>query len=972
MANKALKGLTIKIGADTTDLHKSLESVEKQSKSLSGELGEINKLLKLDPSNTDLLAQKQKVLAEAISKTQDKLGTLKEAEAQVQAQFERGEVSEAQYRALQREIIATENKLAKYKSAAKETAEAVDKLGKASNDAANGLDDEAAAAEQAENATEDLDDASNDLAKGGLAAATTAALAAAAAVAAIAEESREYRTEMGKLDTAFQSVGFSGETATNTYKKLQSVIGETDQSVEAAQQIALLAKSEQDAAEWADLAAGVIGRFGDALQPETFYEAANETIKLGTATGAYTQLLEGCGESVDEFNEGLAACNTAQEKQEYMLDVTSRLLGSAAVQYRKNNAEVIRSNEATEKWNESLADMGEQVEPVMTDVRALGATLLKDAKEPLKDIAGFIRQSVIPAIKNVSSWCRENTPVIKSGLVGVTAALVAYKVATIAAEVAHKGLKGAILATTAAQKALQLVQSATPWGLAATAIAGVSIALATYVRSTKEAKQSVEVLTAEEKALVAAAKEASDAFREQTAAIDAEETSILSSMGHTEALAKELIGLADASGKVQESDEARAQFILGELNEALGTEYSMTNGLIQNYGDLEASIYDLIKAKTAEYLLEKNREAYIAAVEKEAEAWDALIATEKDYKSQIKATAEARIEYRKAQIATNQAISEGADNVEYYRNLETKAYNQKDKAIKALRDKMQAYDEAKADYVSYQETILQYQTAEEQALQGNYQATQEILAGKGQEYRNFTGVVDDETGKVLGVLDKEATDAGIKAEWTKKNFEDGIAGFTETMATEAAQGYSDALSAFDTAYDDAYAVGSDLGTGLVDGMNDWLPTVADTMASAVNAALEAAREAADSHSPARKTIELGEDMGEGEKIGIENKTKDVKRAAAEQVSAALDAYSLQDVEGQRALRSVTQQQFYNYSVEQTAVANANTPMLEKILTAIEQGHVLVLDSDAIVGGTADRMDRALGRRKILASGGVIL
>ena len=69
MASKALRGLTIEIGGDTTELNKALDSVDKRTKNLSSELGEINRALKLDPTNTELLAQKQKVLADSISTT---------------------------------------------------------------------------------------------------------------------------------------------------------------------------------------------------------------------------------------------------------------------------------------------------------------------------------------------------------------------------------------------------------------------------------------------------------------------------------------------------------------------------------------------------------------------------------------------------------------------------------------------------------------------------------------------------------------------------------------------------------------------------------------------------------------------------------------------------------------------------------------------------------------------------------------
>ena len=154
MANN-IKGLTVEIGGDTTKLGKALEEVNKKSRDLSSELGEINRALRLDPGNTELLVQKQKVLAEAISNTAEKLDTLKHAEKQVQEQFERGEVSEEQVRALQREIITTTNKLDSYEKAAKETAEQVDKLGFESEATEKQVDKLGDEAEQTGNQLED-------------------------------------------------------------------------------------------------------------------------------------------------------------------------------------------------------------------------------------------------------------------------------------------------------------------------------------------------------------------------------------------------------------------------------------------------------------------------------------------------------------------------------------------------------------------------------------------------------------------------------------------------------------------------------------------------------------------------------------------------------------------------------------------------------------------------------------------------
>ena len=119
MADK-IKGLTIEIGGETTNLQKSMSEVNSKTKDLKTELKDVERLLKLDPGNTELIAQKQKLLADSIGETKNKLDQLKEAEKQVQEQFENGEVSEEQYRALQREVIKTESDLKKLEKTSKD------------------------------------------------------------------------------------------------------------------------------------------------------------------------------------------------------------------------------------------------------------------------------------------------------------------------------------------------------------------------------------------------------------------------------------------------------------------------------------------------------------------------------------------------------------------------------------------------------------------------------------------------------------------------------------------------------------------------------------------------------------------------------------------------------------------------------------------------------------------------------------
>lgn len=139
MASKNIKGITIEIGGNTSPLNKALEGSNKTTRDLQSELRQVEKLLKLDPTNTELLAQKQKLLAESVSSVKGKLETLKIAEAQVQEQFEKGEVSEEQYRALQREVIKTEQDLNKFEKQAKETGEESATAGKEVGTAGNSI-----------------------------------------------------------------------------------------------------------------------------------------------------------------------------------------------------------------------------------------------------------------------------------------------------------------------------------------------------------------------------------------------------------------------------------------------------------------------------------------------------------------------------------------------------------------------------------------------------------------------------------------------------------------------------------------------------------------------------------------------------------------------------------------------------------------------------------------------------------------
>ena len=123
-----IKGITIEIGGDTTGLDKALKSVNSSITHTQSALKDVNKLLKLDPANTELLTQKQKLLKDAISSTKEKLDALKQAQVQAKEQLENGDLGQDKYDALQREIIETEQELKRLQQEAATTSTALAKI----------------------------------------------------------------------------------------------------------------------------------------------------------------------------------------------------------------------------------------------------------------------------------------------------------------------------------------------------------------------------------------------------------------------------------------------------------------------------------------------------------------------------------------------------------------------------------------------------------------------------------------------------------------------------------------------------------------------------------------------------------------------------------------------------------------------------------------------------------------------------
>ena len=128
MASK-IKGIIVEIGGDTVGLQKALKDVNDKAKNVSSEMREVEKALKLDPTNTELLAQKQQLLSKQTEIAKEKLSALKEVQKQVEQQFKNGQIGEEQYRAFQREVAVAEGNLKNLDSQLDNTSKTTKNLG---------------------------------------------------------------------------------------------------------------------------------------------------------------------------------------------------------------------------------------------------------------------------------------------------------------------------------------------------------------------------------------------------------------------------------------------------------------------------------------------------------------------------------------------------------------------------------------------------------------------------------------------------------------------------------------------------------------------------------------------------------------------------------------------------------------------------------------------------------------------------
>ena len=403
MAKSSIKGITIKIGGDTTGLDKALKETNKKSRELESELKAVDKALKLDPNNVTLVKQKQDLLKDSIKETKSKLDVLKEAQSQVTAQYKKGEIDAGQYRAFQRELETTKSKLSSLKdekknvnaigTAFKEAKDKVEPVIKKVEKVGSVIGGATSKAVKFTATLGKIDTAMIGKAADGfkkytqtigvgLAAVTTA-------LAANVEASREWNSDMTKLKTNAETSGNNFDFMKSKMQDLVAITGESDSSIEALSNLMAVGFSDEQMTPAINALSGAVEKFPDTLKIESLSDSLQETLATGAATGQFSELIGRMGDSVDDFNAGLQSCTSeAERQQDGLVWLANSGLSEINDEYQSANKSTLDYERASFELQDALASLGTAFTPVMAGAKGMAADFLTKSLPAVQKLSG--------------------------------------------------------------------------------------------------------------------------------------------------------------------------------------------------------------------------------------------------------------------------------------------------------------------------------------------------------------------------------------------------------------------------------------------------------------------------------------------------------------------------------------------------------------------------------------------------------
>lgn len=697
MAANRIKGITIEIDGNVTPLTKALKDVDKSLKDTQSELNDVNKLLKLDPTNVELLRQKNNLLSEAVKKTKERQQELIKALEQAKNAGDTEE-NRRQQDALQRELIETTQNLERMESQLSGNTEVTKKANKSTSTFAETLKAKLTA-EAVIAGVKKLSKSLKELALGAMTLSddlatqaqvtglTTEALQEYNYMAELIDVSVETITgSMTKLTRNMKSAQDGTGTAAEAFRKLHVRVTDLDGSL----------RSNEDV-------------FNDVI--DALGNVANETERDALA-------MEIFGKSAQELNPLINA--GSQQIKKYAQEAHDMGYVMSEDVIKKN----VQASDAYERMKNSVTAAKNEI---------------GSAFAPAIEKAAEVIQKLIKAARDNSDIIKKLAGVIAS----VTAGFIAYKAAVSAASAAT-----ALMAANPVALAIA----------ALTALVAVAAVLTdTDIKLTDETKN----LIAETDKLTAEINENKKSYQNLESTKKKSIDAAQSESKYYEGLVKELDTIVDENGKVKKGYEDRAKVITGVLSDALGVEIDLTGDQIKNYQQIQTEIYGLIAAKKAEAILKAQEAAYTEAVNNRTTAEVNLIKAANQRKEAEAAVAKNKakitaLEEEHAQITLtmgSQAYTQRQREID----KEIEALKGEQKALTDnAKSAQQNYADTKDIVARYSYNIQQYEQNLAFAHEKEFGKMNTVTADLVKEYQKATPEVKAQLDAQYGNLLKEA------------------------------------------------------------------------------------------------------------------------------------------------------------------------------------------------------------------------
>lgn len=659
MAKTKIGGITVEIGADTSDLSKKLKDVNSESKKTTAELKSIDAALKQAPNSVELWKQKQEALAKSVENSKKKLEALVSEQENLKKGLQDGTVTEEAYKAYQREIEITKGQIESAEKTLKEFTDTQNKSTKSieegakeaekssegytvlknavANLAADGFEKLMSAAKEA---WEEIDEGYDTIIK--KTGATGKELEALQDVAdsvfkSMPVEMNDVGTAVGELNTRFQLTGKELEDLTEYFLQYAN-INDTAVSSSIKNVAGIMKAFQEDTANTGkvlDALSDVGQRTGKdigSLESELLSNSA--TFKeLGLDIRQSAELLGQFEAEGIDTSTALAGLKKAQQaameegkKADAVLTDTIESIKNAKTETEALQiANDVFGKKGAAAMTQAIREQRFSIDDLTAGYDSLGSVVsttfeatqdapdkAKIALNNLKLELAKLAEQVLPKIEKLVSKGVENLPKIEKTvkdliplIKGVGVAYASWKIASTV-----KGGIDALKTFTTQMKTTELAATSLGKALDTGVLAIVSMIAMALVDVGREIKQAYDeyVPTAER-----IGKEVADSFKEQDEAIEQVDKSLKDlrdsfketaqaadfEADQAQDLWTELDKLADANGRVKDSDKKRAEFLLGELSEALGQELTMTGNQIDNYKTLSQEIDKLIEKKRA-------------------------------------------------------------------------------------------------------------------------------------------------------------------------------------------------------------------------------------------------------------------------------------------------------------------------------------------------------------------------------------